>query len=217
MASLFGFNFSGIFDAIKTFLGPFGQLIDKIKDGATHLLNIRSSIEKLRTSILEEIAGFKNFKQDIRVKQRVVNLETAIAKTRDVIQGIPEAWNSIKDIITQIREKFSESTGTTDAAAEAEAVATDIEEGGAKALLTKFPKLAKALEKVVVVVGLIVDALKFVSDIVDDLQTIVDEVKRLRLEIEKLDSIFLPQSNKRKTLKLADGGSIRVRVGKLHS
>ena len=210
------FSFGGIFSAVQNFLGPLGKLFDKVREGATHIANIRGSIEKLRQSILDEIAGWKNFKQDIRFKQRVVNLERAITKTRDLIEGIPAAWNSIKDIITQIREKFAESTGTSDAAAEAEAASAEIEEGGLKTLLTRFPRLARALERIVVVVGLIVDALQFVSNIVDDLQTIVDEIKRIRLEIEKLDTIFLSQSNKRKILKLADGSSIQIRLGKLH-
>ena len=216
MANLFGFDFSGILSSIRTFVGPIGQLFDKIKEGASHVANLRISIDKLRQSILDEIAGWKSFKQDIRVKQRVVNLETAFTKTKDLIEGIPASWNAIKDIFAQIREKFSETTGTSDAAAEATAAAEDIEQGGVKTLLTKFPKLAKALERIVIVVGLIADALKFVSDIVDDVQTIVDEIKRLRLEVEKLDTIFLPQSNKRKTLKLADGSTIRIRTGKLH-
>ena len=89
--------------------------------------------------------------------------------------------------------------------------------GGISALLRKFPALAKGLEKLLGVLGLIVQALDAIATTIDDLQQIVDELKALRLEFEKLDTIFLSQSNKRKTLRLADGSSIRVRVGKLHS
>jgi hypothetical protein len=59
--------------------------------------------------------------------------------------------------------------------------------------------------------------LEQIADVIDDLQTVVDELKRIRLEIEKLDTIFLQQGNKRKTLQLLNGKSIRIRVGRLHS
>jgi len=212
--SLFGFDLSGIVDTFRSFLGPLAKLFDSLKQGYTHLTNIFSSAEKLRDTVLSEIEAWKNFKQDLRFKQRVVNLETAYQKTRDLIEGIPASWNAIKDIVSEFKKQLS--GGETNPVEDAEAAAEDLEAGGIKQFLQRFPKLAKGFEKVLGVLALVVQALEAISNTIDDLQTIVDELKRIRLEIEKLDTIFLSQSNKRKRLKLEDGRTINVRVGKLH-
>jgi hypothetical protein len=208
------FNLSGVLDKIKSLLGPFGQLWDKLTLTYTHMTNIFSSGEKLTQSVISEVNAWRNFKQDIRFKSRVVQIESAVEKTRALIEGIPAAWRSIVDLFKQFKEQLG---GEGNPIEEADAATADIEAGGIKTLLTKFPALAKGLEKVLGFLAIAVQALEAITNAIDDLQSIVDEITRLRLEIEKLDTIFLSQSNKRKTLKLADGSSIRVRIGKLHS
>lgn len=216
MASLFGFDLSGIFDAIKSFLGPVGKLIDSIKTSITHLTSIVQNSTKLLDGIIAEAKAWGNFKQDIRIKGRVIQLESAIEKTRALIEGIPAAWRSIQDIFKTFKTQFDAGG---DPIADADAAAEDLasaEEGGITSLLKKFPKLAKSFEKILGVLALVIQALEAVSGVVDDLQQILDEITALRMEVERLDTIFLPQSNKRKTLKLADGSTIRIRVGALH-
>jgi hypothetical protein len=140
----------------------------------------------------------------------------AITKTRALVEGIPAAWHSIQDLFKQFKEKVNTANVNTQAAD----LAADIEEGtgeGVAGLLKKFPKLAKGLTKIFGVLVLVTDALESVSRTIDDLQVILDEITRLRLEIEKLDTVFLSQSNARERVKLADGKVIRIRVGKLHA
>jgi hypothetical protein len=211
--TLFGFDLSGILAAIKSFLGPFGKLIDSLKDTYDHLVNIFTAAEKLTDSVIGEINAWRNFKQDIRFSQRVVQIERAIQKTRDLIEGIPVAWHSIVDLVKQVKNQIG---GGESPVEEAEQISQEVESGGVKTLLEKFPSLAKALEKLLGVLAIVVQALSAIADSIDDVQKIVDEITRLRLEIEKLDTIFLQQSNKRKTLRLADGRSIKIRLGKLH-
>lgn len=210
--ALFGFDFGSLYTAVKGFLGPLGKLWDKLTETWNHLTNIYASATKLKDSIVGEIDGWRNFKQDIRIKQRVVQLESAISKTRALIEGIPAAWRSIVDIIKQFKSQISEGNPIEDA----EVASEEIEAGGIKALLTKFPALARGLEKALGFLAIVVQALEAIANTIDDVQTIVDELKALRLEIEKLDTIFLSQGNKRKTLRLADGGTIKIRVGHLH-
>jgi regulator of replication initiation timing len=212
--SLFGFqlDFSAIFETIKRFLGPFGKLLDQIKQLYDHVVGILDAAEKLKDSIIGEVVGWKNFKQDIRLKQRVVNLESAVQKTRDLIEGIPAAWRSIQDLVKQFRTQIEGGNPVEDA----EAAVEDVESSGFKALLEKFPQLAKILEKALGVGAILLQAAEAIANGIDDVQTIVDELKRLRLEIERLDTVFLQQANKRKRLKLADGSTIRIRLGKLH-
>ncbi len=212
--ALFGIDFGSILTAIKTWLGPFGKLLDKLKETYDHVVNIYDAGSTLVTSITDEVNAWRNFKQDIRFKQRVIELEAAVTKTKALIEGIPAAWKSIVDIFKQFKESLTQETNPVE---DAEAATADIEAGGIKTLLTKFPALARALERLLGALALIVSALEAIANTVDDIQTVVDEITRLRLEIEKLDSIFLSQSNKRKTVKLADGSTMRIRIGHLHS
>jgi len=214
---LFGIDFGALWDAVKNFLGSLGQLIDTIEKKIAHVFTVWDTATKLKDSVLEEIEGWKNFKQDIRLKQRVINLERAIGKTKELIEGIPEAWHSIIDIVNEAKRSLKETTPeglTSDLLEDFKAAS---ESGTLKAFFEKFPSLARAAEKLVGVLAIIFDAVEKISTVIDDLQTIVDELKRIRLEIEKLDTIFLPQSNKRKVLHLSDGSTIKIRLGKLHS
>jgi len=208
------FNISAILERIKTFLGPFGKLFDSLKQSYDKLIHIFDAAEKLTNAVVSEVNGWRNFKQDVRFSQRVVQLERAIQKTRDLIEGVPAAWKSIVDIVKQLKESLTQETNPIE---EAEAASQDIESGGIRTILQKFPRLAKSLERVLGALALVLQALETIANIIDDLQTVIDEITRLRLEIEKLDTIFLSQSNKRKSLKLANGKIIRVRLGKLHS
>ncbi len=213
MALLDLFNLSAIFDAVKRFLGPFGKLIDKLKESYDHVVGILDAAEKLKDSIIGEVTGWKTFKNDIRFAQRVVQLESAVQKTRDLIEGIPAAWRSIVDLVKQFKQTITQETNPVE---EAEAAVEDVETGGIKTILQKFPKLAKGLEKALGVLAVVIQTLETLRSMIDDVQSVVDELRRLRLEIERLDTIFLQQSNKRKTVRLQNGKVIRIRLGKLH-
>jgi hypothetical protein len=192
-------SFLGSFsvERFKQILGDLGKVFTNFKRTYEKFTGVFTAAHKLFDTVVSEIAGWKNFKQDLRLKQRVINLETAIQKTRDLIQGIPASWHAVVDLFSQIKS----------------AIARDVvEEEGAALLAVE----TAGLSEIVVGLTIIYQVLSFVTSTIDDLQTIVDEVMRFRLEIEKLDTIFLSQSNKRKTLKLADGKTIRIRLGKLH-
>lgn len=203
-----------LFGLIRSFLGPFGKLLDYLKQSYDHLTTIFDSAQMLTQSVIDEVNAFRNFKEDVRFKQRVVNLETAIQKTRDLIEGIPAAWKAIIDIVQQFKKQITAEGNPLE---EAEAVTEDLESGGITTLIKRFPALGRALERLLGVLALIVQALEGIVNTIDDLQTVVDEVRRLRLEIEKADTIFLSQSNPRRTVRLENGTTMRIRVGKLHS
>ena len=212
--ALFDF-LSPLLDRIKAALGPLGKLWDKVVEAYNHVTNIITTGNHLVDSIVSEVNAWKNFRENIRFKQRVINLEKAIEKTTELIQGIPASWHAIQDLVKSIRSKIS--AVDTPSAGEVEELETEFESGGISNLLKRFPALAKFFEKALGFVSLIVDSLESIANAIDDLQTIVDEAKRIRLEIEQLDSIFLQQNNKRKNLKLASGKTIRIRVGSLHA
>jgi hypothetical protein len=183
---------------LKTILGDLGKVAQNIITVFTKAKDIFKNVLHLFDTVKGEINGWQNFKQDIRLKSRVINLESAIQKTRDLIQGIPQSWHAVLDVISEIKSAFAK-----DVAGEEVAALLAVETAG--------------LSEVVEVLTIIYQVLSFVEGIITDLQTIVDEMMRLRLEVEKLDTIFLSQSNKRRTLKIEGGKSIRIRVGKLHA
>jgi methyl-accepting chemotaxis protein len=192
------------------------KIVTGVVDSIRHIATIFTRLDSLFDSIKSEILAWRTFREDVKFKSRVISLPKAYEQTKDFIQSLGDTWKAIVDLIRQFKDKLGE-----DPAAEAESVASDIEsggvEGGAEGLLAKFPKLAKGLEKLAGVVVLVTGALESISSAIDDLQAIVDEVTRIREEIENADSIFLSQKNLRRTVKLADGGSIKIRVGSLHS
>jgi prophage DNA circulation protein len=204
-----------LLDRIKSALGPLGKLWDKVVEAWNHITGIIGAVEHLTDTVKSEIDAWKNFKEDIRIRQRVINLEKAIEKTTELIQGIPDSYHAILDLVKEIKGKIG---GVPEpVAGEVEELEAGFEEGGITNLLKRFPALAKFFEKALGFVSLLVDALESIANAIADLQTIVDETKRIRLEIEQLDTIFLQQHNKRKNLKLADGRTIRIRVGSLHA
>jgi len=193
---------SGIFSKIGSFFKTAGKdLVNLVKNIITVFTKVKdlfSEVNNLVTSVKGEIDGWKNFKEDIRLKSRVVNLETAFRKTRDLVEGIPKSYHAVLDLFSQIKT----------------ALARDVAEEEGAALLAVE---TAGLSEVAVALQIIYQVLSFVESVVSDLQTILDEAKGLRLEVEKLDTVFLQQDNKRKTLKLDNGKSIRIRVGKLHA
>jgi hypothetical protein len=211
------FDLSAVYARLIKFLGPIGKVIDAAVSAVKRLGTIVQRQTKLMDDAVKEFKEWRNFKEDIRFKSRVVNLEVAFIKTKALIEGIPAAWHSIIDIVQEFRKKVDINAEVTEVRTE---ISTEIEEGSGEIitkLLNRFPKLLKGLERAAVVLGLILDSLETLSKVIDDLQTVLDEITRVRLEIERLDTIFLSQGNKRKRVKLADGRTVNFRLGKLHA
>jgi len=186
------------FENLEKIAGDAVKLFKNVKQTFTKLTGVIGAGQNLVDTVKSEIDAWKHFKEDIRIKSRVINLESAIRKTRELILGIPASWRAVLDLISQIRKAIQK-----DVVAEEGAALLAIETAG--------------LSEVAVGIFIIYQVLSFFADVIQDLQTIVDELQRLRLEIEKLDTVFLQQENKRKTFKLADGKRIRIRIGKLHT
>jgi methyl-accepting chemotaxis protein len=206
---------SGLFSRI--FGGTIvGKLVDKITDGVSHILTLVDRINALVSSVITEVAAFRNWKEDVRVKSRVINVPKAIDRTADLVKEVEDAWTSIKDLAQSFKETVK---GGGDPQAEAEEVAADLGDlsNVGESLLKKLPKLSRGLEKLLGVVSLIVEAVITWSSAVDDLQKIVDAVRDVRVEVETGDTLFLSQKNPRRVVQLEDGSSIKIRVGNLHS
>ena len=176
------------FPALQKLLNLGQKLIE-------HFTGVFDAGVKLFNSFQSEVQAFKDFREDFRLKSRVVNVERAITKVRDLVQGLFDAWRSIVSLFKGLSFKLE-----TGGAAEVAEAATGI-------------GLPLAVVNALVI---IVEVLDTVRNIIDSFQTVIDEITRLREFIETGDTIFLQQRNKRKRLVLESGKTIRVRVGKLH-
>lgn len=201
-------------DLLGRLLGPiFGQLVDKVLTFIDHVKNIFGTIQELIDTVKGEVDEWVHFRENIKIKSRVINIPKAYDATKDLIVGFKDAWKSAVDIVKEFKSKLTSETAVEDA----KSAAADIEEGGAGTLLKRLPALARGLEKLLGVLTLIVDALESIVNVLEDLRTLVNEAKAIREEIESLESLFLSQGNARRSVKIVGGGSMRIRVGNLHS
>jgi len=206
-----------IIDKIISALGPFGKLFSSISKIFT---TFKASFTKglaLSNNIRNEINEWRNFKENFHIKQRVINLPTAIDKSQELLDKIKEAWNSIVDLAKQIQKQAKGQT--EDPVAESEEAVSELESGGAEGiqkLLSNFPKLAKGLEKLLGFLAIIIGVLESISSAIDDLTNILAAITAIREEIETGSTIFLQQNNLRKTVHLDDGTVMKIRVGSLH-
>jgi len=203
-----------IIQKIKEAFGPFGKLIDFVTHFWTSITSLGGKIQNLINLVLSEIDAWRNFKENIAFRTRVVNVKSAIEHVQEFYQQLIAAWNAIKELVQELKGKF-ETTG--DPAAEAKEAVEDIERSGLRDILSKFPKLLKGLEKVLGFVAIVLDAVKSIITAVDDLTTIVNALKGIREAIESGGPLFLKQSNPRKIVTLQDGTKMKIRLGNLHS
>jgi hypothetical protein len=185
-----------LFDFVLGKFPALRKLFDLAQKVIKHFTGTLDAGISLFHSVESEISEFKNFREDFRFRQRVVNVERAITKVTELIQGAFAAGRSVVDLFKTITTKL-ELGGAAEVAEAATGIGLPI--------------------AVVNAIVIIVEVLDTIRNVIDDLQTIVDEITRLRKAIETADTIFLPQSNARKVLTLDDGTKIKIRVGKLHS
>jgi hypothetical protein len=171
------------------------KLLDLAKKIIGHFTGVFDAAKTLFDSAQSEFQAWKHFKEDLRFKQRVVVVEQAITKTKDLITKIIDAWKEILSLIKNASIKLE-----TGGAAEVAEAATGI-------------GLPLAVVNAIV---LIVEVLDTVRNLIDTAQNIVDVVTGIRQFIQG-DFLFLQQRNPRKVLQLDDGSSIKIRVGKLHA
>jgi len=172
------------------------KLLDLAQKVIGHFTGVVDAGVKLFNSFNSEVQAWKNFREDFRLRSRVVNIERAITKTRELVQGLFAAWRAIISLFKGLSLKLE-----TGGAAEIAEAATGI-------------GLPIAIVNAIVIM---VEVLDTIRNLIDSAQTVIDEITRIRDFIESADTIFLQQHNKRKVLKLANGKTIKIRVGGLHA
>jgi phage-related protein len=204
-------------------IGPITRLWEILKNMFTAIVQVVPETIDLVKETYNEVLAWKDFKNQFSAstfKSGVINLQSVKDRIQDLITEMLNAWHGLVDLFTG---GFKRVVGKP--FEDAEAAAQELEElfsGFGKIGLSDFlaqigPKLKRAGGKLFEVLAIIQAVAEELLNVVHDLKAIVDFAKDVRETFETGEGLFLKQSNKRKVLQLKDGGTIKIRLGKLHS
>jgi hypothetical protein len=179
---------------LKPLISQFADTIKVVTHIYDYTLGIVDDGTKLFDSITNEIDQITHFKFVAQWKNRVISVPKVFDNIQQLIAIPGKIVEAIKNLIADIGTKFKGA-------------------GAAEAVEEVIPGVGQ----VIGVVTIISQVLVTIKDALAQLQTVVDAITTVRKDITNLDVLFLPNQNPRKNLELADGGSIKIRVGKLHS
>lgn len=197
-------------------LAPLKKLFNAVKSFFTALIDLVPESIDLFKLILSEIEAWRQFKQGFNFKSGVVNLQSARDRFSDLIGEIVDAWNALIGLWKGAKLNPLEQINEASAA-----LADVLEEFGQIGRFSEFlkgvgPKLEKMGGKVFEVLAIIQQIAELLLDVVRKLKTIVTAIRDVRQTIQTGEGLFLQQKNPRKTVQLADGSSIKIRLGNLH-
>jgi uncharacterized phage infection (PIP) family protein YhgE len=174
----------------------FHKLADGFKGGTTAIADIDGTIEKLFTTVdgiilnvQNEVTAFKNFQFNPHWKSRVINVPIAIDQTRtfvtDLADEVRDDFQQLTDDLRSVKQVFQQlkSQGTV-----------------------------SGLSDIINIVNEVNTFLEALQNGVEKFQSLVDMIRKIREEIEGLDSLFLQQGNRRRVVR---DRSV-IRVGALH-
>lgn len=201
-------------------LKPLLKLWNLLKGFFTAMIDLIPKSIHLVHTILDEISEWRHFKANVNFKGGVINLKSARDKLENLVSEAIDVWNRLRNRLTQ-GFKFPLKAGE-EAAKALEDVIVAFEDFfgdvGLRAALERIGEtLSKVGGKVFEVLALVQAVCEELVKVVDDLQAFVDLTKDFRETVQTGGGLFLQQKNPRKTLKLDGGGSIKIRVGNLHS
>jgi signal transduction histidine kinase len=178
-----------LLDAIVAKLpAPLRKLWQFLSDFKDKFLTLFERVHTLVSSVQDEVHQIINFQFNPQWRTRVISAPVAIDKIQEFFQAFPDILDQIKSLASEIRQKINVPETTFNA--------DELE--GLESFRRLPAKLVQIGEKLVAWAGLILDALNTISDAVDQLQRIVNDVRTIRESIENLDAIFLPQNKPKK-------------------
>ena len=196
---------------LSPILTPLRPVIKVLTDLRGSTIGLFGKVTHLATSAKEEYEAIRDFKEDLHWRGRVVNAPQVVKKIKRLTEIPAEVATAVKDLMARIEEQAG-GKSPSELADEAVESLEGIEDF--RGLLQRFvPKLAKGGEKLLGVIAILVDVVIQWNAAIDDLQTIVNDLREVRLDIEKLDLIFLPQNHARRWVTLEDGRRTRWRIG----
>jgi len=177
-------------------LGVVGSIISSLDKQFLGFSDVVDAFVEASGQAQQQLKDFEKFDFAPKFKTRVISVPKAI-------EGFQDLWDLIRN---RLLDKFTtivdETKGVID---------------GLKHLPARAPgePLLQHTALILSIVHAYNEQLaKLIHDILDFTQTIDD----LKMRIETLDDLFLPQSNPRQLVHLTDSEkALRIRVGSLHS
>lgn len=211
----FGDLFSPWLAKLRTIFAPFEHLFKIFTDFWGQVVHGFTVTKELAVEIYDEIQAWRHFNLSVPYRTGVISLPKAVEQAQDIVDAITSAWGALVDLVKSIGKQLEKPiSAAEEAAGEVSSAFEEITSSGFK-FFEKFPRLTKALGKFLEIFAVVSAIVDEYDKTIDELKTIVDSARTIREDLEN-GIIFLGQSNPRKTLKLADGGSIKIRVGSLH-
>jgi hypothetical protein len=206
-----------LFDFKSIVVGPASRLMTSIRqtiDTAVHIFDVMKQIVDNIVQTYEEI---KDFEIKPNWKIRVLSAPEAIDNVKELAKVPTRIFIAVRDLVTRVKDSISAFKSP---AAEAEAVVA--EAGSVEGFaLRLFPRLAslvgKFITRILAIAGLIVQLVIDVDNAIADIKTITDGLRETVQSLNRLNVVFLKQTNPRKTVTLKDGSTMKIRVGHLHS
>ena len=201
-------------------LAPLEKLWSILKGMFDSIVLVVPETIDLVELVVSEVGEWRSFRQGIDFKGGVVNLQSVRDHVGELVDEVIRAWNSVIDLFTG---GFKRTAGqsfqaASDAAGELEELFTGLGRLGLSDFLANVgPKLKRAGGKLFEVLAIIQAIAEEALHVVRDLRSIVDAAKDIRTTFETGEGLFLKQTNKRKTVTLSDGSTMKIRVGSLHS
>ena len=176
-------------------LGIVGSVISALDKQFLGFSDVVDALVEASGKAKQQLHDFEHFDFNPKFATSVISIPKAI-------EGVNDLWDTIRN---RLLEKF------TTIVAETEGVIQ-----GLRHLPARAPG-EPIIQHTALVLSIIhaynEELAKLITDILDFTQTI-DDIKH---RIETLDDLFLSQKNPRKVVKLADGETVKIRVGNLHS
>ncbi len=158
--------------------------------------NIITDIELLVEHVRKEVKDIQDFKVNPKFKTRVINAPKAMERTKELVTTVPE---SLRSAFVSLKSNLKAIVKPGIAQGIAQRGVLPGEAAGGRAIF-------QALNKVKLLLG------EF-SLFVKSLDKFVEALRAITEELQTFDTIFLPQTNKRRVEKLVDGREIKERIG----
>jgi hypothetical protein len=197
-------------------VGPLRSVLISIRtalDTVTHIWETSLDTANLLRQAYEEL---RDFDLDPHWKIRAISAPQALDQIKTLGQVPARLFIAVRDLVQRVK-----AATATFKSPVAEATAA-VEEAGALegGFLRIFPRLAallgRAATRLLAAVGLVVQLTIDVANAVNDIHTIAGQLHEAIQGLNRLDAVFLQQRNKRRIVELADGTTMKIRIGHLH-
>jgi methyl-accepting chemotaxis protein len=164
---------------------------------ADRIESIAKDLKRLGASLQVEAKRVQDFKIDVHWKSRVINVPKAIKQVKQLIHDLT---TGLKEKVQTIEQPF------VTFAHDLKLIAETPPDPNVSALARGINEVQTFVTQLNILVGQVAAAIQSTL-------ALTELFDRVLQDIQHLEDLFLQQKNKRKVEKLADGGSIKIRLG----